>query len=102
MITSDENFIILSEAFPDLGRRIEFLWGDSSCRMFIQNLLNDTRDGRRQGFPQSVSMAIIALSLKHDNDFPNLVPTDSNIWSVNETWSQQQEKLEWRQKLKRK
>ena len=102
MISSDKNFIILNDAFPDLGRRIKFLWGYIECRTLLESLMNDTRDGHRAGFPQPISEAIIALSLKHDDDFPKFVPTGSNVWSVNETWSQQQEKLEWQQKLKRK
>ena len=97
MIASDENFIVLNEAFPDLGRRIEFLWGDRSCRTFMYNLINDTRAGQRQGFSQPVSMAIIALSVKHDNDFPAFIPAE-NIWLDNTTRTPVKVETDWRLK----
>ena len=97
MIALDENFIILSEAFPDLGQRIAFLWGDTLCRTFLFNLMNDTRDGKRQGFPQPVSMAIMALSVKHDNDFPAFMPL-GNIWVDNTKWTPVKVETDWRLK----
>jgi hypothetical protein len=82
MIEYNKDFIILNDAFPDLGRRIKFLWGDKLCRTFIHDLLHSTRDGHREGFPQTVSAAIIGLSLKHDADFLDCVPPELATWST--------------------
>lgn len=85
MIDRDTNFILINEEFPDIGHRIKFLWGYPECRTYFDSLTGDTRDGKRQGFPQHIASAIMWLSLRHDRDFPKLASSQNDIWT-NSNW----------------
>lgn len=59
----------LYQAFPHL-REIDKLWGTRDGRDFIKTLLNDSRDGARQGFSMENASTILALLVEHDEIFP--------------------------------
>ena len=79
MITENENFITINKEFPHIGHKIEIMWGHPECAAYFKNLLNDTRDGTRQGFPKHIASALFKLSVLHDELFPGK-PNFEDIW----------------------
>ena len=80
MLSENENFLLVKEQFPHIGRKLELLWGHKECAELLHQLLNDTRDGKRQGFPKPVGSALFKLSVLHDELFPpKSLKTD--IWA---------------------
>ena len=82
-IINNEQFLIINEAYPHIGKKIAFLWGQSEFNQMLCNLINDTRDGNRQGFPKPVASALLRLSMLHDAEFPQLVSKTSDVWTLN-------------------
>ncbi|MGB9092944.1 MAG: hypothetical protein WCB93_02405 [Gallionella sp.] len=60
----------LFRLYPRIAVKIRGLWGTRECRTLLMSLLNDSRDGKRAGFPVSVGQTIIALLNAHDEKFP--------------------------------
>lgn len=50
------------EDYPHLMDRIVELWGKPDCLVFMQQLLDDNREGARSGFPQSVAEELLLLT----------------------------------------
>lgn len=48
---------------------LELLWGSSTFNEYVDNLMSDTRDGKRQGFPQEIAIAILGLQMTHNRLF---------------------------------
>jgi hypothetical protein len=56
---------------------LELLWGSDMFNEYINNILNDTRDGKRQGFPKPILEALMGLQNTHHRFFPHLIkPSD--------------------------
>ncbi|MBK8739223.1 MAG: hypothetical protein IPM02_06560 [Betaproteobacteria bacterium] len=52
----------LARLFPRVANKVCGLWADPRrCGEYLTNLLMDTRDGSRQGFPMKVAAEIVAL-----------------------------------------
>lgn len=67
--------------FPHL-RGIEENWGTLPCRRQLMELMNDTRNGQRKGFPPDHAMTIFRLMLEHDADYPQYEEASNPaIWS---------------------
>ncbi len=49
------------ENFPHVERQVVALWRKPGCRAYLERLLNDNRDGRRNGFPLSAYAEILLL-----------------------------------------
>ncbi|MGA8862808.1 MAG: hypothetical protein WBM09_07600 [Gallionella sp.] len=64
--------------YPRIAVKIKALWGTKECRDLLMSLLNDSRDGKRAGFPVSVGQTIMALLNDHDAKFPRF--DDKNEW----------------------
>ncbi|MGA7594692.1 MAG: hypothetical protein WCA64_05795 [Gallionella sp.] len=60
----------LFRLYPRIAVKIRGLWGTRECRALLMSLMNDSRDGKRAGFPVSVGQTIIALLNAHDEKFP--------------------------------
>lgn len=80
VLTHDPDFMAIDAKFKRIGRRLKDLWGGPECLGYLNELIHDTRDGTRQGFPMDVAMAIFKLSRKHDQAFPQYAPKDSDLW----------------------
>lgn len=80
VLTHDPDFMVLNAKFKRLARRLKDLWGGPECPDFINELIHDTRDGTRQGFPMEVAMAIFKLSRKHDEAFPEHAKKNMDLW----------------------
>jgi hypothetical protein len=50
------------EDYPHLLERIVELWGKPDCLVFMQQLLDDNREGARSGFPQAVAEELLLLT----------------------------------------
>lgn len=48
--------------YPRVILHIEDMWGKLALKQYISDLLSDTRDNSRKGFPSSVVLALISLS----------------------------------------
>ena len=65
--------------YPRIAVKIKALWGTKECRDLLMSLLNDSRDGKRSGFPVSVGQTLMALLTDHDAKFPRF---DSKYESI--------------------
>ena len=74
------HFEVLNNEFPRLGRRLFLIWGTKESRDMLCELINDTREGTRRGFPDDVATAIICLLKDHDKQFPEF--NDSKDYTV--------------------
>ena len=50
------------ESFPHIAQRLIDLWRKPDCLVYMQNLLDDNRDGARAGFPQTVAEELLILT----------------------------------------
>ncbi|MBV2235970.1 MAG: hypothetical protein KUL75_10575 [Sterolibacterium sp.] len=62
------------EDYPHLAQSLQSLWPRPECEAFLTKLLEDNRDGKRQGFPQPVASEVVLLRAMLRNamqiDFP--------------------------------
>ena len=49
------------EDFPHIAQNLQSLWPRPECEAFLTQLLEDNRDGKRQGFPRPVAEEIVLL-----------------------------------------
>lgn len=49
------------EDFPHIAQNLQALWPRPECEEFLTKLLEDNRDGKRQGFPRYVAEEIVLL-----------------------------------------
>ncbi|HEX8987419.1 MAG TPA: hypothetical protein VF816_05620 [Rhodocyclaceae bacterium] len=80
VLTHEPDFKAIDAKFKRIGRRLKDLWGTAECPGYLNELIHDTRDGTRQGFPMDVAMAIFKLSRKHDQAFPQHAMKDTDLW----------------------
>lgn len=57
-----------------INQRIDALWGTDTCRSYLLELITDTRENSRKGFPMTIMSYLLKLLEKHDNEFPGLTP----------------------------
>lgn len=67
-------FEVIQEHHPRIAESILLLWGHEECRIFLNRLIMDSRDGQRQGFSPFVAGAILHLLHEHDRIFPKFEP----------------------------
>ncbi len=53
--------------YPHLARELTAIWGKEGCAAFLVNLIADTRDGTRAGFPRAVVEEIVLLRAMLDS-----------------------------------
>lgn len=70
---------LINDKFPHIGTRIFYLWGYPEFNIFMSQLLDDTRNGTRQGFPTNIADALLNLSHRHDIEYPQHKPK-ADIW----------------------
>lgn len=75
---ADAMFVIHAQ-FPHVSKRIGEEWGNADASKYLQSLMIDDR-GCRQGFPQSVMLAIIFIHDEHKRQFPEMHP--ASPWDI--------------------
>jgi tetrahydromethanopterin S-methyltransferase subunit G len=80
-LRSSAEFDLINARFQRLGAKVEATWGTKALSPFINELLHDTRDGTRQGFPPDAAKAFFTLMMRHDELFPDLAISASDIWT---------------------
>lgn len=83
-LAGNQHFAVINERFPRIGNRLARLWASTRFSAEVNDLLNDTRAGSRQGFPPEVAMALFSLIQDHDKAFPQFVFQSKDIWSDNQ------------------
>ncbi len=61
----------LEQKFPNVLARILERWKLPTMGKYFDELMTNTRDGKRLGFPPEVAMDIFNLSVIHDKQNPN-------------------------------
>lgn len=64
-VTENIDFMLINSTFPHIGKKIELLWGHPELSKMLYDLLNDTREGTRQGFPPNVAGAMFRIAELH-------------------------------------
>ena len=65
------SYQVLYEEMPHIATRLELLYGTDLFSKYIVDLLLDSRDGGRAGFPLHIGSALVELSEIHDITFPD-------------------------------
>ncbi len=81
-LDKNPDFKVINDAFAHIGTRLKLYWGDQKFKTYIHELLTDTRNGTRKGFPFEVLMALENISQQHKLVHPKIYLGDSedDIW----------------------
>jgi hypothetical protein len=82
MLATNNEFNCINSRFPRIGQKILATWGSAAFCEYTNELMNDKRDGRRQGFPEEIVLALFRLMQEHDKQFPQFVLKITDIWSL--------------------
>lgn len=69
-LNEDRDFQLIQQEYGRIARMLELLWGSDMFNEYLDNILNDTRDGQRQGFSKPILEALFGLQLAHQRVFP--------------------------------
>lgn len=72
MIEDSEQFKLINASFPHIGKQLKSFWASVELYAFVDDLLNDTREGKRKGFPLDILVSLQLLETEHDKEFPEL------------------------------
>lgn len=72
MLKENIHFNTIQNAYPHIGNRLEMFWGHLDFVRYVDQLIYDTRDGGRKGFPPEIFMALHHLSEDHLDAHPYL------------------------------
>ncbi|WP_210545815.1 hypothetical protein [Rhodoferax sp. PAMC 29310] len=81
MIEQNKNFIKVNAAFPHIGKKIQLFWGHPEFVALIDDLQQNKRGEKRQGFSMEVANALNNLDSEHTLAFPKLA-RKSDIWGL--------------------
>ena len=76
-----ENFKLINEAFPHIGEKLKFSWGQDKFKTYIDALKNETRRNAGAGLPREILNALFYLSLDDEKEHPNLTLKQTDPWS---------------------
>jgi len=82
VLAENAEFMLVNSRFPRIGQRILATWGHSTFCDYVNELMNDKREGRRQGFPEDIMLALFRLMQQHDKEFPQFVLKITDIWTL--------------------
>ena len=77
-----KNFKVVADAYPVIAEKIKLFWGYQEFTNLVNDLLHNTRDKSRGGFPMHVTAALFELQERHDKRFPELAQktvSDQNL-----------------------
>lgn len=64
--------VSLQNKYPHIYNKLILLWGTEECRLYISELLKDTRKDTRIGFPIEVAQELMSILAEHDRLYPYL------------------------------
>ena len=71
---------IIAKELPHISKSLEMFWGYKEFPNYVNTILNDSREGKRAGFPREVASAIFKLLQEHDLEFPQFIEKDVHPW----------------------
>jgi hypothetical protein len=78
-----KNFKVVLSAYPGIAEKIKLFWGYPEFTTLMDDLMNNTRDHQRAGFPMDVYSAFWELKERHDQAFPELAKNQDIGWTLN-------------------
>lgn len=79
-IRATEEFPVINDRFPHIGRRMIQTWGSFAFYIYSDTLFTDTRGGTRRGFPPEILAAITRIVKIHEKRHPRLDPRWADVW----------------------
>lgn len=76
-LEDDLDYQLIKSQYGRIGRMLQLLWGSSTFNDYVDNLMHDTRDGKRQGFPQEIAVALLGLQMTHNRLFTKFNKPDN-------------------------
>lgn len=80
-LQNDYHYLLVNSRFPKLGLGIELRWGTKELEPYLLDLINDTREHTRQGFPKDIFDALQSLLIYHHKSFPGKRIQDKDVWN---------------------
>jgi hypothetical protein len=75
-------FKLINDAFPHVGRRLSLFWGEPEFNPYMEGLLTGGREGKRLGFPLPVANALLELAERHERKYPGrTIPPKKDNWN---------------------
>ena len=81
-LDQSESYKTIDARFPRIAKRLRLAWGSKEFRHYVDQLLNDTRGGKRQGFPPEVLFALHKIIEEHDRQNPDCAVVVRDVWSI--------------------
>ena len=81
MIEENENFLLINESFPHIGKKLQLFWGHPEFVTLMDDLQQNKRGKQRQGFPMDIARALNNIDSEHSLAFPKLI-RKSDIWGL--------------------
>lgn len=81
MIDDNDNFKLINAAFPHIGKKLQLFWGHPEFVALMDELQQNKRGAKRQGFPMDIARALNDLDSDHSLAFPKLT-RKSDIWGL--------------------
>jgi hypothetical protein len=80
VVEDSQYFKTVNASFPKIGDKIKLFWGHPEFVVLMHELLTDSGDRVRMGFPAPVLFALHELATDHDHIYPHLARKDASIW----------------------
>ncbi|MEN9474018.1 MAG: hypothetical protein RIS48_738 [Pseudomonadota bacterium] len=64
-MTTQTDLDTINASYPHIGKMLSEKWGTKDLVSYIEQLLQDTRDGSRRGFPFQVMAALVNIQSLH-------------------------------------
>lgn len=64
-MTTQSDLDTITASYPHIGKMLSEKWGSKDIVSYIEQLLQDTRDGSRRGFPFQVMTALVNIQSQH-------------------------------------
>lgn len=81
MIEHNENFVLINESFPHIGKKLLLFWGQPEFVALMDDLQQNKRGEKRRGFPLDIARALNNLDSEHSAAFPALARKEDN-WGL--------------------
>lgn len=70
VLDDNPNYLLINKELPRIAGSLRTLWGCAEFDEFVRNLLTESGDGARSGFPMRIAQALFRLAEDHEAEFP--------------------------------